>query len=273
MASQQNLSYIDKIAVRFGLQAAKAAKCPMDTGYVSSMDTSGPFLDNTTYRSLVGALLYIVVCARLDAAVSESILGRKVCAPTENDWMAAKRVLRYLKSTKDATLEYKNDAERLLGFSDADWAGDISTRRSTTGYVFLYAGGAISWGSRLQHCVTLSSMESEYVALGEASQEVVWLRRLLNDMGENLDGPTCIMEDNQGCIQFVQSDRISRRSKHIETKERYVRELCDQGVVRLEYCPTETMAADLLTKPLGTTKLRKLSRLLGLSSSKINDGT
>lgn len=108
-------------------------------------------------------------------------------------------------------------------------------------------------------------MESEYVALGEAAQEVVWLRRLLADMGETLDGPTCIMEDNQGCIQFVHSDRINRRSKHIETKERYVRELCDQKVIRLEYCPTEIMAADILTKPLGTLKVRQLCGLLGLS--------
>lgn len=240
----------------------------MDTGFVSTVDNSAPFCNNSAYRSLVGALLYVAVCARPDVTVSASILGRKVCAPTENDWNAAKRVLRYLISTKGARLEYNSDAG-LIGFSDADWAGDVMTRRSTTGFAFLYAGGAISWGSRLQHCVTLSSMESEYVALGEATQEAVWLRRLLKDMGETVVGPTCIKEDNQGCIQFVQSDRVSRRSKHIETKERYVREQCDQKLIRLEYCSTETMAADLLTKPLGTTKVKQLSRLLGLSTGKV----
>ncbi|XP_055522385.1 uncharacterized protein LOC129716575 [Wyeomyia smithii] len=155
-------SYIDKITARFGQQNAKTTNCPMDTGYTSSIDTSSPFPDNTAYRSLVGALLYVSVSARPDIAVSASILGRKVCAPTENDWVAAKRVLRYLKSTKGAKLQYTNN-QGLYGFSDADWAGDSSTRRSTTGYAFLYSGGAISWGSRIQHNVTLSSMESEYV--------------------------------------------------------------------------------------------------------------
>ncbi|XP_055643493.1 uncharacterized protein LOC129779806 [Toxorhynchites rutilus septentrionalis] len=150
-------------------------------------------------------------------AVSASILGRKVCAPTENDWLAAKRVLRYLKSTKGAKLLYKNDTERLLGFSDANWAGNSSTRRSTTGYVFLYAGGAISWSSRHQHCITLSSRESEYVALREASQGVIWLRKLLSDMGETLDGPTCIMEDNQGWINPIENLwKIVKRSVYTE---------------------------------------------------------
>lgn len=161
-------------------------------------------------------------------------------------------------------LEFYNNSDSSIGYSDADWAGDISTHRSTTGYVFMYAGGAVSWASRLQHCVTLSSMESEYVALGEATQELVWLRKLLADLGETVDGPTTIMEDNQSCIQFVQSERTSRRSKHVETKEKYIKELCDNGVLQLSYCSTELMVADIFTKPLGTTKFRKLSRLLGL---------
>lgn len=155
-----------------------------------------------------------------------SILGRKLCSPTEGDWTAAKRVLRYLLMTKHARLEYGNIREGLVGYSDADWAGDPETRRSTTGFVFLYAGGAISWGSRLQHCVTLSSMESEYVALGETSQEAVWLRKVLEDFGEIQKGATRIMEDNQSCIQFVHSEHTTRRSKHIETKQRYIKELC-----------------------------------------------
>ncbi|XP_065082634.1 uncharacterized protein LOC135705012 [Ochlerotatus camptorhynchus] len=169
----------------------------MDTGFSSTIDSSAPFPDNTEYRSLIGVLLYIAVCARPDVAVSASILGRKVCAPTVADWTAAKRVLRFLKATKHVRLEFNNNTEGLVGYSNADWVGDISTRRSTSGYVFLYAGGAVSWAIRLQHCVTLSSMESEYVALGEASQEAVWLRKLLKDLGETVDGPTIIMEDNQ----------------------------------------------------------------------------
>lgn len=170
------------------------------------------------------------------------------------------------KHTKYVKLNYGTggNSGTLVGYADANWGGDIDTRRSTTGYIFLYAGCAVSWGSRLQRCVTLSSMEAEYVALGEACQELVWLRRLLSDMGEAPSDSTCIKEDNQSCIQFIHSERTTRRSKHIETKENYVKELYEQGVLRLEYCPTESMAADILTKPLGPTKIRKLSRIIGL---------
>lgn len=255
--------YIEKTAKRFGLQDAKPAKSPMDTGFVSTKDSSPPFENNTVYRSLVGALLYVAVCARPDIAVSASILGRKVCSPTEADWTAAKRVLRYLKCTKSARIQYSSDAD-LIGYSDADWAGDPNTRRSTTGYVFLYAGGAVAWGSHLQHSVTLSSMESEWVALGEAGQEAVWLRRILEDLGEKQNSATCILEDNQSCIHFVNSDRTTRRSKHIETKTNYVRELCEEDRLQLSYCPTDEMVADALTKPLGTLKTQKFSKMMGL---------
>ncbi|XP_058456685.1 uncharacterized protein LOC131434052 [Malaya genurostris] len=252
------------MVTRFGLQDAKSAKSPMDTGFVSTEVSSAPFENDTAYRSLVGGLLYVAVCARPDVSVSASILGRKVCSPTEADWTAAKRVLRYLKHTKSVRLEYGNNASDLIGYCDADWAGDLNTRRSTTGYVFLYAGGAVAWRSHLQRCVTLSSMESEYVALCEASQELVWLRRVLEDLGEKQNCATCVWEDNQSCIQFVASERTTRRSKHIDTKVSYVKELYEQGKLQLSYCPTQDMAADILTKPLGTLKTQHLSKKIGL---------
>lgn len=200
-------------------------------------------------------------------ATTATILGRKVSSPTEADWVAAKRVVRYLMGTKNWKLTYADTNEMLLGYSDADWAGDISTRRSTSGFVFRYA---VSWASRKQSSVTLSSMESEYVALSEASQELVWLLSLFNDLGEQQMSAVKAYEDNQSCIQFAVSERVTRRSKHIETRAHYVKELCDDGVMELQYCPTEDMVADVLTKPLGTTKQMKFSRLMGLLP---NDGS
>lgn len=260
--------YIDKLIDKFGLSEAKVAKTPMDEGFLKVDDTSAALADETKYRSLVGGLLYISVCARPDISVSTAILGRKVSAPTEACWVAAKRVVRYLKATKHWRLVYNGSGGGLIGYADADWAGDASSRKSTTGYVFCYANGAVSWASRKQACVTLSSMESEYVALSEATQELVWLRRLMQDMGEREEGPTKVMEDNQSCISFVNSERINRRSKHIETKECFVKQQCEQGLLKLEYCPTEHMVADVLTKPLGTTKQRKFSGMLGLSANR-----
>lgn len=121
---------------------------------------------------MIVAILHIATSGRLKIAVCVSILGRKIIAPTEANWTAVKSVVRYLLATKDFNLHYGQPSD-LLVYSDADFAGDISTRKSTNGFMFLYGGGAISWASRLQNSVTLSYMEAEYVALSEAFQEVL----------------------------------------------------------------------------------------------------
>lgn len=108
-------------------------------------------------------------------------------------------------------------------------------------------------------------MEAEYIALGEACQEAVWLRQLLRDFGEEVNSPTVINEDNQGCISFVSAGRTSKRSKHIETRQFFVKDVCDRGDVELQYCPSERNTADIFTKPLGTSKIVEHSDSLGLS--------
>lgn len=174
-------------------------------------------------------------------------------------------MLRFLRGTKDYFLQLGGAPEEpLLGHADADWAGDPESRRSTTGFVFSFGGGVISWASRRQLSVTLSSMEAEYVALCEASQETVWLRQLLSDFGETQVQPTVLREDNQGCLAFVLNERTSRRSKHISTKERFVQELCAKKDIVLEYCSTDRMLADILTKPLGPQKHDMFREMLGL---------
>lgn len=201
-------SYIEDLVKRFGLADCNPSKTPMDPGYVRYED-SQPMADVTRYRSLVGALLYISVNSRPDIAASVSFLGRRASQPTINDWKAAKRVLRYLKGTKELKLKFGPGEEWLLrGYSDSDWAGDHDTRKSTTGFVFLYGTGPISWVSRRQTCVTLSSMEAEYVALSDTCQELIWIRRLLSDLEEPPVGATHVFEDNQSCLSFVQAERI-----------------------------------------------------------------
>ena len=237
----------------------------MDVGYVKGENKSPPFQDETLYRTLIGALLYISVCA-----ASATILGRNVCSPSEADWVAAKRVARYLKHTKGWRLLYNDADGELVGHSDADWGGDIVDRKSTTGFVFHYGGAAISWASRKQNCVTLSSMESEYVALSETVQELLWIHALLEDFGECVKQPVKLYEDNQSCRKFISSERSNRRSKHIETKEHFIRQHCEGGLMQLEYRLTEDMVADILTKPLNAIKQLKFSKMLGLSSSNGN---
>lgn len=258
--------YIDELIAKFGMDQAKPAASPMDPGFLKTLDKSEELADATKYRSLVGGILYLAVSVRPDLAVSAAILGRKFAKPSERDWSAAKRVLRYLKQTRNYYLYLgAGEDQMLLGYTDSDWADDIETRRSTSGFVFLLGDGAISWASRRQSCVTLSSMEAEYVALSEACQEALWLRKLLRDFDEEQRLPTVLREDNQGCISFVTTERSSRRSKHIDTRERFVEELCITGQLALEYCPTDSMAADALTKLLGPLKLERFRQMLGVN--------
>nr|QHA33696.1 Gag-Pol polyprotein [Atrato Retro-like virus] len=256
---------IQKLIESVGMKDAKPTKTPMDTGYVKDTEKGKELEDISKYRSVVGSLMYVATTARPDIAASVSVLGRCFEKPTEKDWVAAKRVIRYLIGTVNWSLRLGGDRDYTLeAFSDSDWAGDHTTRKSTTGYILFYGGGAIAWTSRRQNCVTLSSMEAEYIALGETCQEVIWTRRLLEDMGEIQKSPTLIQEDNQGCLKFITSERISKRSKHIDTKACFVRDLVEKKIIKLNYCPTEDMRADILTKALGTVKHNHFSTVIGL---------
>lgn len=154
----------------------------------------------------------------------------------------------------------------LYGFADADWAQCKTDRKSNSGFVFKYNGSCISWCCRKQDCVSLSSTEAEYISLCEAAQEAMWLRRLLTDFGIKLSEPSIIFEDNQSCLKLVKNEKFSRRSKHIETKYHFIKDLRDKEVIRLMYCPTELMEADMLTKPLNAIKIKQFRKQLGLSS-------
>lgn len=209
------------------MEDSRPVKTPMDTGYILENPDSELFEDPSLYRSLIGALLYLSVNARPDLSLSVGLLGRKVSQPNNMDWSAAKRILQYLNTTKDWKLRYgSKDNWKLVGYTDSDWAGDRQTRRSTTGFVFFYGDGAVSWMSKAQGSVALSSLEAEYNALTLACQETIWLRRLLNELGFPQAEPTTIYEDNQGCISFATAERTSGRVKHIDTKRHFVRELC-----------------------------------------------
>ena len=170
-----------------------------------------------------------------------------------------KRIFRYLNHTKDKKLKLGNAAEQnehLIGYVDADWSSDTDDRKSNTGYLFKYLGAPITWSSRKQTLVTLSSTEAEYVALSEAVKESLWIRRLLRDFNQDIDGPVIIYEDNQSCIKLLQDKKVHPRTKHISTKYHFVRDLYEKNDIAVTYCPSTQMTADLLTKPLGAVKLR-----------------
>lgn len=253
--------------MKFQLDQAKPSAIPMDPGYLNikqKEEIEEEILPTREkYMSLIGALLYLAVSCRPDIAISASILGRKVSKPTKADWTEAKRTLRYLYSTADMKLTL-GGAGDLIGYADADWAGDKTDRKSNTGFVFQLGKGSISWTARKQQCVTLSSTEAEYVAISEASKELMWLLKLLADLGEKIQKPVTIKEDNQSCISLLQAEGESQRTKHIDTKFNFIRDICNNGTLKVKYCPTEFMKADILTKPLARIKHGMLRESLGI---------
>ena len=257
--------YIMDIVKDAGLENAKPSKYPMDSGYFK-LDHSIKLESNEEYRRIIGQLLFVSINSRPDISVCVSILGRKVSCPSQMDLNEAKRIIRYLKGTCDLKLRLSDNSKNqgLVGFADADWAEDNVDRKSNTGYLFHFNGGLICWTSKKQSLVTLSTAEAEYVALCEACKEVVWLRNMLKDLGEEQTVATMIFEDNQSCLKMVETGRVTARNKHIGTKFEYVKQLKDKGEVDLEYCPTDSMEADILTKPLSTEKITRLRTAIGL---------
>lgn len=262
--------YITNILKKFRLEDAKPSKIPLDLGYGKRIEIHDPMKNPDIYRSAIGSLLYLSVNTRPDIAVSASILGRKVSNPTESDWVEVKRVIRYLKGTIDYKLKLgesggsSSDAN-IIGYADADWGGDVKDRKSTSGHCFKIHGGTVSRTSRKQECISLSSTEAEYVSLSEACQESIWLQNLLKDFQVPNDDMV-LYEDNQSCLKLLDNEKFSNKSKHIKIKYHFARELNKSNRINFEYCPTEIMIADLLTKPLESVKLRKLTELIGLGN-------
>ena len=259
---------IQEVIETFGLNDAKPVNSPMETNYLKELNNSiNPLQNDSQFRRAMGKLLYIATVARPDIATAVGFLCRKVSQPTQMDWNAAKRIIRYLKGTIDFKLKFSSTGKSgLTGYVDADWAGDPSDRKSTSGHLFLFKDGLISWTTRKQSTVTLSSTEAEYVAASQAGQEVIWLRQFLEDLDQIQKESTPIYEDNQGCIALAQTERINPRTKHIDVRYHFLRDLQEQGQMDLRYCPTEEMLADILTKPLPAKRHMDLTRRIGLSN-------
>ena len=242
--------YLKDVLNKFNMTECKTLKTPIVTE--QNKNPEHEHFNQHTYMSLIGSLIYLSTGTRPDIAYAVSRAGQHMQNPTIHDWIAAKRILRYLKGTATRKLNYSRTGNATLtGYSDSDWAGDLDKRRSTTGYLFTLAGAAISWSSRKQQTIALSSTEAEYMAACAATQEAMHLRGLLKDFGIIHHGPTTLFMDNQGAIVISNDSMTSKRSKHIDIKYHYVRERIEEKDIATRYINTEDMAADCLTKPVG----------------------
>lgn len=259
--------YIQRMIEKYGMKDANPVTTPADVNVkLVKQDGVSKHVDKALYQSIIGSLLYAAIATRPDIAQAVSVVSRFCSEPTEMHLTAAKRVLRYLKGTQDMCIMYSPTEEYLCGYSDANWAGDLDDRRSTTGNLFMLANGPVSWLSKKQATVALSTSEAEYIALSSATQEVVWLRRLLCDVSELDQGPTVIYEDNQGTIALAKNPVSHSRTKHIDIRHHFIREATESEIIIVEYCPTKEMLADMLTKPLHRAAFDYLRLKMGLMS-------
>src|SRR5579871_5653970 len=154
---------------------------------------------------------------------------------------------------------------RLFGYTDANWGGNLDNRRSTGRFIFIFTDRAISWSSKLQETVALSSTESEYIAATQASREAIWFGKLLQEIGYSQDrGITIILADNQGSINLAKNPTQHIRMKHINIQHYFIREKVKEKKIELVYCSTDKMVADMLTKSVSRDKLQRFSKQIGL---------
>lgn len=263
--SQSN--YIDRIVELVGQKNAGISSYPIDIGYFK-LDSEN-FEDNEEFRKVIGMLLYLATKTRPDIAASVGILSQRVSKPRIVDWTEVKRLVRYLNGTKSLGLRLstKEDCKKFLSFSDADYAEDRVDRKSRTGNCCFVNGGLIAWNSQKQPVVAQSSAEAEYVALSETVKEALWLNRLALSLNTVSEGTFEVRCDNQAAIQMVENPKFSHRTKHIDVRYHLLRDWQSKQYIKLKYEPTETNAADLLTKPLGGVRIRRLRDLIGMVES------
>lgn len=197
------------------MENGKPVATPMTVNEKLQQDDGAQKFDQKIYRSLVGSLIYLTN-TRPDLIHSVSMVSRYMNEPSKLHFAAAKRILRHLQGTKNYGIKYvKEDNSKLIGYTDSDWAGSLDDRKSTSGYIFCFGSKPISWSSRKQRSVALSSSEAEYVASSEATCEAIRLRRILSDLLQDISKPTVILCDNMSAIAMTKNPVFHARLKHI----------------------------------------------------------
>lgn len=274
-------AFVDQFLERFGMSDCKPVATPA-VGVLPRLTAESGGMTDVDYMSKVGAGLWLAMGTRPDIAYTVQALGRHMNAVGPEHHEACKRMMRYLKGTRDLGIKYTGNKDNTLEITvvadnghqdnpvkvslhaDSSWGDDPATRRSTTGYLVMVAGAAVNWSSKLQQTVALSTSEAEYMAACAAAQEAIFQRQLLEDMGFPQKGPTVIYEDNTGAIAMSENPVSHNRTKHIDIKYHFVRERVELGEIKLVHVATENQLADLLTKPLAKVKHESLrERVMG----------
>lgn len=271
-------AYIRDVLTRFGMQDANPLSIPLQPRpTLSSTDSPSTPAEKAQYHeqakglkyiSMVGAVLYATQ-TRPDIQYAVTTLAQFSANPGIKHLEAMKRLLRYLRGTADFKLHLgrrPNSGINLVGWTDSDWAGDIDTRRSVGGFVFDVAGSSITWSSKKQPTVALSTVEAEYMAASNATKEAIWLRTLLADLGHPQMSATIIHADNQGCIALSRNPVAHSRAKHIDIRHHFIRERIARSEIDLQFLSTKEMVADIFTKALPRDLFERFQDALGVGA-------
>jgi ATP-binding cassette subfamily B (MDR/TAP) protein 1 len=221
-------------------------------------------IKNIPYASAVGSLMYTMVCTRPDIAHAVGIVSRFLANPGKEHWEAVKWILRYLRGTSKYSLCFGGGKPILDGYTDSDMAGDMDKRKSTSGYLFTFAGGAVSWQSKLQKCIALSTTEAEYIAATDASKELLWMKNFLKELSVKQEKFT-LHCDSQSAIDLSKNSTYHSRTKHIDVRYHWIRNALENRLMQIVKIDTKWNPSDMMTKPLTKEKYELCRKLAGVT--------
>eukprot|EP00253_Pinus_taeda_P032392 PITA_32392 len=256
--------YIGDLLNRFGMAECNPLITPMEQNLKLTSIEGKEFEDATRYIQLVGSVNYMTT-TRPDISFAVGILSRFMQKPCEGHLSIAKGVLKYLKGTQDFGLKYTQVGDfNLIGYSDSNFDGGKETGVSTSGYAMSLGSGAVSWRSHKQLVRVDSTTKAEYVAIAEATKEIVWLRKILEDLQVKQVHSTPLMLDITSAIELAKNPKFHDRTKHINTKYHLIRHHVDAKTIHLHHCSTNEQIVDIFTKTFGREKFKRFKTMLGL---------
>jgi hypothetical protein len=260
--------YLRGVLARFGMSDANPNPTPLPSGadvHLVKFDEQASVAETKLYQSIIGSLLYIQIGTRPDISFAVSRLAQYASNPSPQHLRLAKYVLAYLKGTENTKLVYDGvEGDGLYGYSDSSLADQTDDYHSTSGYVYILAGGAISWSARKQRTIAQNTTEAEYMAMSEAANQAAWYHSYLEELGYSVKDPIPMHCDNKGAVDLALNPVTGRRSKHIPIRHHVIREYIEKGVITLIRTPTLEMVADGFTKSLPRTSLVKHAVDMGL---------
>ncbi|KAM1936926.1 hypothetical protein ACFX15_014142 [Malus domestica] len=262
--SQQK--YMRDILEKFNMDKCNDVNTPVAIGLKLSKEGEGEFVNSTMYKSLVRSLRYLTI-TRPNIVYGIGLMSWYMETPKESHWLAAKRILRYIRGTLNYGLFYNfGEDAKLFGYSDSDWGGDQDERKSTTGYVFFLGSTVFSWTSKKQSIIALSSCEAEYIVAASTVCEAIWLRNMLKSLCHPQMESTVIHVDNMSANKLAKNPVQHGRSKHIDTRFHFFRDHVKQKTIELVYCHTKEQVVDIFTKPLPIESFQLLHDMLGMKA-------